>query len=562
MTTGQPQVPGDPTETDLDVGEAEAFTTEAGEGRLVRSSAVVGAGTALSRVTGMLRVGAIAFALGATATADTFNIANMAPAIVYELILGGVLSATLVPVFVEHLDDGNDDAASAVTTVAMAGLAILAVVGVLAAPLIMRLLGLLADDELRSDQLALGTSLLRLLIPQVVFFGFVALASAVLNARRRFAAPAFVPVLNNIVVIAAFLTVASLAGDDVSLDSVRSDTGLILLMGIGTTAGIAAMAGALYPALRSAGVRLRLLFTLRHPAVRKVARLSGWTFGYVIANQAAFLVVLILAFSREGEVSAYQYAFIFFQLPHGLFSVSIMTAITPEFARSATRRDWSDLRDRFSYGMRLMGFLVLPTSVGFLVITRTVDATALAFGELSGSSAELTAQTLSYFAIGMFAFSAYLYSLRVFYAMQDTRTPFLLNGGENLLNIALALALFPSMGVRGLALAWSVSYWIATAATLVVLRRRLGRLDGGRVLRSLARILIGCAALAAVVWAVLAGFGTDGRARAVAVVGLGIVAGAAAYFAVMAALRAGEMSGLRSLISRRTAPSREIPTDG
>ncbi|MCZ7529602.1 MAG: murein biosynthesis integral membrane protein MurJ [Acidimicrobiia bacterium] len=554
MTDGQPPIPSDPSESDLDLGEGEAFAIESGGRRLVRSSAVVGAGTALSRATGMLRVGAIAFALGATATADTFNIANMAPAIVYELILGGVLSATLVPVFVEHLRDPDDDAASAVTTVAMVGLGILAVVGVLAAPLIMRVLALLASDDVKDDQLALGTDLLRLLIPQVLFFGFVALASAVLNARRRFAAPAFVPILNNVVVISAFLAVAAVAGGDVSLDAVLSDTGLILLMGLGTTAGIAAMAVALYPALRHAGVRLRPLFTLRHPAVRKVARLSGWTFGYVLANQAAFLVVLILAFSRRGEVSAYQYAFIFFQLPHGLFAVSIMTAITPDFARSATRRDWADLRNRFSYGMRLMGLLVLPTSVGFFVITRTVDTTTLTFGELSASSAALTAQTLSAFALGMFAFSAYLYSLRVFYAMQDTRTPFLLNCAENGLNIVLALALFPSLGVRGLALAWSISYCFATMLTLVVLRRRLGRLDGGRILHSLGRMLVACAVLGVVAWAVIDGLGTATRGRALVVVGLAVILGAASYFAVLAAMRVEEIRGIRSLLKGKSPP--------
>ncbi len=555
MSTEPPQIPTDPTESDLDVGESDTAAEASGGHRLVRSSAVVGAGTALSRATGLLRVGAIAFALGATSVADTFNVANMAPAIVYELILGGVLSATLVPVFVEHLDDPDDDAASAIVTVAIVGLAALTLVGVLAAPLVMRVLGLLVSDELRGDQIALGTSLLRLLVPQILFFGFVALASAILNARQRFAAPAFAPVLNNIVVITAFLAFAQIVGNDVSLDRVRGDTGLVLLIGLGTTAGIASMALALVPAVRRAKVRLRPLFAWRHPAVRKVVRLSGWTFGYVLANQVALLVVLILAFSREGEVSAYQYAFIFFQLPHGLFAVSIMTAITPDLARSATRRDWLQLRDRFSYGFRLMGLLVLPTSVGFFVLTLTVDTDVLAVGEFSTASAALTADTLAAFALGMFMFSAYLYSLRSFYAMQDTRTPFLLNCFENGVNLVFALALFPSLGVRGLALAWSIAYVFGMVATLAVLRRRLGSLDGRRMAASVGRMLVACAVLAAVVWALVAGFGTSTRSRAVVVVTVAVLAGASVYFLALRMLRVDELRGLAGLLRRPASTS-------
>ncbi len=208
------------------------------------------------------------------------------------------------------------------------------------------------------------------------------------------------------------------------------------------------------------------------------------------------------------------------------------------------------MRDRFSFGFRLMGLLVIPTSVVFLVLTQTIDTSVLAFGEFSADKAALTAETLAAFALGMFAFSAYLYSLRAFYAMQNTKTPFLLNCFENGTNVVIALALFPALGVRGLALAWSIAYAIAAVATLVVLRRRLGPLDGRRITATVSRIVLASAVLAAVVWLLVTVLGTSTRGRAVVAVAVAVVVGGLAYLGSLFALRVDEVRGLRGLLRR------------
>src|SRR2546428_3486149 len=169
--------------------------------RLVRSSAAVAAGTLLSRVTGLLRVAVLAYAIGRASLADSYNLANSTPNIVYELILGGVLSATLVPLFVDSLERRDDLAASALFTVALAVLTVLTAVAMLFAPLIARLYALDTSGAERTAQVHVMTIFTLWFLPQMLFYGFTALASALLNAHRRFVAAAFAPVVNNLVVI-------------------------------------------------------------------------------------------------------------------------------------------------------------------------------------------------------------------------------------------------------------------------------------------------------------------------------------------------------------------------
>ncbi len=252
--------------------------------RLVRSSSVVALGTLLSRVTGLFRVGVLAYALGRATLADTYNLANTTPNIVYELLIGGVLSATLVPVFVEHLQRRDERATSAVFTVTLTVLVGLTIVAMVFAPVIARLYSIDATGAERAAQLDAMTLLIRCFMPQMFFYGFTALAAAVLNARRRFAAAAYAPVCNNVVVICVLLAFTRLATGPqegwTNVERITDDRGLLLLLGLGTTAGIAAMALVLVPALARAGAhlqtRLRLAprgGTAGHPSVGMDRRL-------------------------------------------------------------------------------------------------------------------------------------------------------------------------------------------------------------------------------------------------------------------------------------------------
>lgn len=526
--------------------------------QMVRSSAAVALGTLMSRITGLLRVTVLAYAIGKGSLADTYNLANSTPNIVYELLLGGVLSATLVPLFVEHLQKDDERATDALITVTMTVLIALTALAVVFAPQIAHLYTFRVDTADRVAQREVATFFIRLFLPQMCFYGFTTLATSALNARRRFAAAAFAPTLNNVVVIAALLLFTKVAAGPqnewTEVARIHRHTGLMWLLGLGTTAGIAAMAIALLPSLHGAGVRLRLAFDWGHAAVKRLVRLSGWTIGYVIANQAALLFVIVLASGRHGAVSAYQYAFIFFQLPHGLFAVSLMTTVTPELARAANRRDFVGMRTQFTTGLRYLVLVVLPASVGYVVLAQPVVG-ILARGAFSGRDAAVTADTLQALATGLLAFSVYLYTLSGFYAQQDTRTPFLINCFENAVNIVLALLLFPHLGVQGLALAYAGAYGCAAVVALVVLSRRIGRAVDPGTVRVTGRAALATVALAAVAAPVAGLIGSDNALHAAAAAVLATVAGGTVYLVALRVLGVGEIGTILGILRRRRAPA-------
>ncbi len=518
--------------------------------RVVRSSVPVAVGTALSRLTGMARLAAMAYALGFDRLADSYNLANTTPHIVYELLLGGVLSATLVPLFVEHRERGDDEATSAVVSVATLGLLLLTGIGILVAPAVVKLYSLRLPDATAAAQQQVATDLLRMFMPQMFFFGITAIATALLNAKRRFAAPAVTPVLNNLLVTAIFLALPHIADGPLTLESVRNDTGLLLLLGLGTTAGIAAMAIPLVPAVRRAGIRLRPVFNFGHPAVRKLLRLSGWSAGYVAVNQVALWIILVLANGTQGGVSIYQGAYIFFQLPHGLVAVSLMTTLSPELAETAARRDFTAFRHNFALGLRIMTLVILPAAAGLTGLAQPVVSMLLERGALTPAQADVTAECVALFAVGLLPFSVYLYALRGFYALQDTRTPFVLNCWENLINVVVAAALYPWLGVQGLALSFSVAYAIAAGLTLRSLAARTGGLGIDlRTRQVLARTAAAVLVMLAAVGLALTAL--PGGAPDLVEVAVGVVVGLGIYTGALSAMRVREVAEIVRRLRRR-----------
>jgi putative peptidoglycan lipid II flippase len=526
--------------------------------RLLKSSAIVGLGTALSRVTGFMRVAAISYALGVSTLAGVYSWANETPNIVYELLLGGVLTATLVPQFVRHLQDKDDDATSAVFTVAMLGLLVITIVGVVAAPLIARLYLINVHGTARADQLKLGTAFIRLFMPQMLFYGLTALASAVLQARRQFAAAALAPILNNVVVIAIFFALPRIADGPFTVPGVLDDDGLMLLIGLGTTAGILAMSLALLPALRAARVHLRFLADFRHAAVRRVMALSGWTIGYVAANQIALAIVIVLAngvelSSQKGHGGAFVYnnAYLLFVLPYGLLAFPIMTAVLPELAAAGRRVDRPALRHRFARTLRLSLTVLIPAAAVAVALARPITAALLQRGAFTNDDTRIVANTLVGFAVGLPFFSSYLFGLRAFYAMDDTKTPFLFGCLQNLVNVVLAFAFFDWLGINGLAFAHSGAYAVAAVVTLVTLGRRVGSLRGRGLEMLVLRIVPVAAAAGTAAWLIGKWHGWDSSGQAVVSTLLGLGAAGAITIVGLLALRVEEFSEVLGLVLRR-----------
>jgi putative peptidoglycan lipid II flippase len=480
---------------------------------LIRSNLVVASGTAVSRITGLVRIVIFGMVIGQTALADAFDGANNAPNAIYELFIGGVLSASLVPLFARLVDNEhkeNNDIDAIVST-ALYVLVSVTVVAVLAAPAIFHLFSLNPSSAVDADAYReAGTALTRIFLIQIFFYGISAITSALLNARRQFFAAAWSPVLANIVAIGFLLYIPSVgATSPPQLGEVMSNNSLLWTLGLSTTVGIALMAVTQLLVVRRSGIRLSFRPQFRHPAVARLVRLSTWTLGYVVANQIALVVIKNLASPGSGWVDAYAKAFIIFQLPHGLLAVSLATTLVPELSRLIHSNDEPSFARRMNDGIRYTAMLTIPAAVGLFVLAKPIVGALLQHGNFDAIATTNTARALSGLALGVGGFSVYLFVLRGFYARNDTRTPFLINLAENALNIVFALLLVGRFDVLGLGIAYSLAYLVSAAFALLVLQRSTPSLQLAPLLLSILRIVLSAALMAVVVRSTSGLIGSD-----------------------------------------------------
>ena len=303
------------------------------------------------------------------------------------------------------------------------------------------------------------------------------------------------------------LTKTGLSGPN-ALANALGERRVLVMLGLGTTAGVATNALILVPALLRERLGLRFRPNWRDPTVARLLRLSSWTVAYAVANQVANFVVLPIA-SRagDGEASAYFYAYLIFIVPHGLLAGSLMTALTPELARSAQSGDLLGMRKSWTSGLRMISLLVLPASAGLTVVAYPM--VSLLPG-LAAADAKRVAAVLVWYAPGLIAYSIFLFGLRPFYALGDTRTPFRINLFQNALHIVLALILGIRYGAEGLAATHTLAYAAAALMAFAASARRFGRVPISEV-QPLVGMAAAAIALATIVAAALALLGWSGR---------------------------------------------------
>lgn len=518
-------------------------------------------GTIASRASGFLRVIVIAAALGLGGAGnplpDAYAVANVLPNIIYELLLGGVLTSVIVPVLVKSArDDGDEGTAftQALLSMVITALSALTLVAIVLAPALIRLY---TDDS--GDTFALQVTFLRFFLPQIVFYGVGAAIGAVLNTRGRFGPPMFAPVLNNLVVIATFALFMLMPGPE--RPDARTISGAqVGVLAVGTTLGVVTMTLALLPALRASGFRWKWRFEWRHAGLRAAARLAGWVFVYVAVNQLGYTVVVRLAHSVEDRYTVYFNAFQLFQLPHAIVTVSVITALLPSMSRHAVEGRLDALRAELSRGLRISLTLIVPAAVAYLVLARPIAVLLFDHGQSQRSDAVLLGRVLMGFAVGLACFTAFQLQLRGFYAMHDTRTPALINIAVNAVMVAVDIVLFRSLDgdarLVGLALGYAASYAAGVAISTTVLRRRLGGMDGRTVTRLVVRTALaaGIAAVPAYLLSrlvqMMAGSDVVGSALAV-MVGAGALG--TGYLTIAARLRIRELEELTRVVGSRFA---------
>lgn len=536
-------------------------TPTGGFGRAVSSMA---AGTSLSRITGVLRVLVLVYVLGISPLADAYNLANTIPNMLYDVVLGGVLGATFIPVFIERLTATSEREAwksiSAVCTLSVLVLLGATVAFFVAAPWLIDAFTVFDHVHLSTDptrlaqQRHVATTLLRWFVPQIFFYGLLSIGGALLNVRRRFGAPMWVPIANNVVCIGVLLLFASIApaaslNPTTSLASVSMSPGQLALLGGGTTAGVLLQLLLLTPSLATAGLgRLRWRFDLHDVAVRSIVRLGSWTFGFVVLNQIALFVMIALAFSvgGSGPVSSYTYAYAFVQMPYAVVAVSVMSAVAPDLATHHTQADINAFVTRFGTGLRSVLAMIIPAAVAMFLLARPVIALLLGHGNTHPHQTAQTGTALAELALGLVGFTVFQYVIRALQSMRQTRTAFWLYVLENGTNVAVAVLLVGPLGLAGVALSVSVAYSVAGIAGLWLLDHRLGRLGPPRCFAPLLRVCLASTAMGIVIAVVVnLSAALSGLALVARVLGA-IVAGGATYLVAISLLgRRDAAAGLR-----------------
>lgn len=537
---------------------------------LLKSSALMAAGTIVSRITGFLRTLVIGGAIGVVTLNDTYQVANTLPTMIYVLVGGGALNAVFIPQLVRAMkndEDGGEAYANRLLTLVMVLLGAVTVICVLAAPVFITMMSpTIADNP---DRMDVAVSFAHYCLPTMFFMGVHVVLGQILNARGRFGAMMWTPVLNNVVVIATFGAFIWAFGGFTSTG--MNESGItpegVRLLGLGTLLGLVVQSLAMIPYLRDAGFRPRLRFDWKGHGLGKAAGLAKWTFFFVLANQIGLVVVTQLA-TWAGEVAAkqghggtgitgYNYALLLWQMPQAIITVSVMTAVLPRISRSAHDGDAAAVRDDISYGLRTSAVAIVPCAFAFLALG--VPMATLLYAGSGADDAQNIGFILMAFGLGLIPYSVQYVVLRGFYAYEDTRTPFYntvivaaVNAG---VSVIAFLVLPERWAVVGMAAAYGLGYAVGVGVAWRRLRTRLGGdLDGAHVMRTYTRLIGACVPAAAVAGAVAYGVTQwlgNGAGGSLAALVTGFIALAAVFLVAAKRMRVEELNSMVGMVRGR-----------
>jgi putative peptidoglycan lipid II flippase len=472
--------------------------------RLLASSAVMAAGTVVSRLSGFVRSSLLAAALGVSLHADIFTTANTVPNMLYILLAGGVFNAVLVPQLVRAMKqdpDGGEAYTNRVITLAGLFLAVVTVVLVVAAPLVMSVvLSGEYDAASLAEERQSAIDFARYCLPQVFFYGMFVLVGQILNSRNRFGPMMWAPIANNVISVAVLVAYLVAFGPATGAETVGPfSTDQELLLGVGSTLGIAAQLLILVPYLRKAGFTYRPRFDFRGTGLGHTLRLGIWTVLFVVANQAAYVVVVNLASGGTADggdgtgITIYSSAFLIMMVPHSVITVSLATAVLPRLSARAAEGDLRGLASSLAGTLRSALAVVVPFAALLPIIAE--DIANVVWGH--GAAAEAFTRyvpSLALFGGGLVFFTVHYLMLRGFYALEETRTVFFIQCAVAATNIAAAVLLVAAANDEdtspALVLAYTAAYVVGSAISYAVLRRRLGGLESPRLVRFLVRLAL------------------------------------------------------------------------
>ena len=553
---------------------------------LLAASAVMAAGTVVSRFSGYLRSLLLAAALGNLLHADLFTIGNTVPNMLYILLAGGIFNAVLVPQLVRAMASDTDGGAAytnRVVTLSALFLGLVTIVLVLAAPWVMDIfLSPDYDDPQLADQRESIVAFARYCLPQVFFYGMFALVGQILNARRRFGPMMWAPIANNLVAIAVLVGYLLYYGPVAESDLNSAFTSAqVAWLGLGATFGIVVQLLVLLPFLRAAGVHYRPRFDFRGTGLGHTLRLGVWTVLMVVVNQIAYAVVVRLASSGTAQAgvegggaeatgyTVYAQTFLIVMVPHAIVTVSLATALLPLLSSYGNAGDLRALGTSLSRVLRTALAVIVPFAALLPVVAPDLAAILWNWGAAS-STYTLYILSLSLFGVGVVFFTVHYLMLRGFYALERTRTVFFIQCAVGATNILVAVVLVRATDAvhtsPALVGAYIASYVVGSAVSFLVLRRTLAAGGGGLAGAVLVRFVVRLALAAGVATFAAWGLATllpggDDPSHLLALLRLAVVAGAdVLVFLVLARLmRLAEVNEVLDTLGRRLGRRTRTP---
>ena len=465
-----------------------------------RASGIMALGTIISRITGFVRGILIVAVLGTTLLADTYNVANTMPNILYNLLVGGALTAIFIPQLVRSFDhpDGGDDFASRLITTISLILLVLVSLGMFFAPALVRLYAPEFFTTGFETEQEIAIAFTRYCLPQIFFLGLFTMLGQVANARGSFGPLMWAPIANNLVGIALFGGFI-LFSPGIDISSITSNQ--VALLGWGTTFSVVVQALVLIPVIRKLGITIKP--KLGVSGLGKSFNLAGWTLVYVLISQLGYLVTVNVATSaavrsaQEGVATGvgytpYTYAYFVMLLPYSIVTISIITAILPHISKLALEGKREDVKAQLIKAIRLVGVITVPSAVAFLLFGPLI--TQSIFVGILNEDSRYIGYVLSALSFGLVAFSINLILIRGFNAFEDTKTQVISILVINIISVAMSyffLYFLKNQWVTvGLGVAFSVSYLIGLFVTLGLLKKHLGKLAVSEFVGQHIRLLI------------------------------------------------------------------------
>ena len=457
---------------------------------IIKSAGTIGFATVISRILGFVRDILIANFFGTARYAQAFVVAFRIPNMLRDLVGEGAMNAALVPVMSEYSETRNKEEfwhlANVLLNAVLIVLAGLTLLGVIFAPSIVRLIapGFAGDPE----KLRVTISLTRLMFPYVLLVGLLAYSMGILNSLRHFSGPAFAPAILNLSIIICALT----------------RQGSVSALAAGVLIGGVIQLAVQVPILFSKGFRFDFKNGIRHPAVKKIGMLLiPRILGSCVYQINIFVNTMLASFSYivgSGGVAALYYANRLFQFPLAIFGIAIAQAALPTMSREALEEGLFKLKETLSFSLRAINFIMIPASVGLIMLARPITAMLFERGMFDHYSTSITAGALIFYSIGLFSYAGIKILVSCFYSLKDTLTPVKVASVSLVLNIVLSVLLMFPLKINGLALSTSISGIFNFFLLLFILRKKIGKLDGMRMLSSFIRVLAASMVMAIVIY--------------------------------------------------------------